>query len=75
MILGPTFAEMRDPQLLPAALRERGEKARAQPLHPDNLFNLSWKAGGSVPYTVLPEALTGVWAPIEVLSGRHFPTG
>ena len=75
MILGPTFAEMRDPEQLPEVLRERGRKARAQPLHPDNLFNLSWKAGGGVPYTVLPESLTGVWAPIVVLSGRNFPTG
>jgi cysteine synthase len=75
MILGPTFAEMRDPALLPGALRDRREKARAQPLHPDNLFNLSWKAGGPVPHTVLPEALTGVPAPVVVLSGRGFPTG
>ena len=28
-----------------------------------------------MPYVVLPEALTGVRAPIVVLSGRHFPTG
>ena len=28
-----------------------------------------------MPFTVLPEALTGVRAPIVVLSGRHFPTG
>ena len=28
-----------------------------------------------MPHTVLPEALTGVAAPIVVLSGRHFPTG
>ena len=30
---------------------------------------------GAVPFTVLPEALTGVRAPIVVLSGRKFPTG
>jgi cysteine synthase len=28
-----------------------------------------------VPFSVLPEALTGVRAPIVVVSGRHFPTG
>jgi cysteine synthase A len=75
MMFGPTFAEMRDPSLLPAGLREKAREARARPLDPLNLFNISWKADGTVPYTVLPEALTGVAAPIVVLSGRHFPTG
>lgn len=75
MIFGPTFAEMRDPGLLDPALRARAAEARSRPLDPLNLWNLSWKADGSVPYTVLPEALTGVRAPIVVLSGRRFPTG
>jgi cysteine synthase len=75
MIFGPTFAEMRDPSLLPAELRARAAEARSRPLDPLNLYNLSWKADGAVPFTVLPEALTGVRAPIVVLSGRRFPTG
>jgi cysteine synthase len=75
VIFGPTFAEMRDPSLLPADLRARARDARSRPLDPANLFNLSWKAEGTVPHTVLPEALTGVAAPIVVLSGRRFPTG
>ena len=75
MIFGPTFAEMRDPSRMPAALRAAAQDARARPLDPANLFNLSWKAEGAVPHTVLPEALTGVAAPIVVLSGRRFPTG
>ena len=75
MIFGPTFAEMRDPGLVDPALREKAREARARPLDPLNLWNLSWKADGAVPFTVLPEALTGVRAPIVVLSGRHFPTG
>jgi cysteine synthase len=74
-LFGPTFAEMRDPSLVPADLRARAAEARARPLDPLNLWNLSWKAEGSVPHTVLPEALTGVPAPIVVLSGRRFPTG
>jgi cysteine synthase len=72
---GPTFAEMRDPSLLSEDLRARARDARSRPLDPLNLFNISWKADGAVPHTVLPEALTGVAAPIVVLSGRHFPTG
>jgi cysteine synthase len=75
MIFGPTFAEMREPSRLPTALHERALEARARPLDPLNLFNVGWKSEGAVPHTVLPEALTGVRAPIVVLSGRRFPTG
>ncbi len=75
MIFGPTFAEMKDPSLVPADVRERARAARAQPLDPANLWNLSWKADGAVSFTVLPEALTGVRSPVVVLSGRNFPTG
>jgi cysteine synthase len=75
VIFGPTFAEMRDPGTIDPALRARAAEARERPLDPLNLWNLSWKADGAVPFTVLPEALTGVRAPIVVLSGRRFPTG
>jgi cysteine synthase len=75
MIWGPTFAEMKEPASLPVRLGELAREARARPLDPGNLFNLSWKAEGAVPFTVLPEALTGVRAPVVVLSGRRFPTG
>src|SRR5262245_44981963 len=66
---------MRDPSLLSEVQRERARDARSRPLDPQNLWNLSWKADGAVPHLVLPEALTGVRAPIVVLSGRRFPTG
>jgi cysteine synthase A len=75
VIFGPTFGEMRDPALVDPAVREKAKEARSRPLDPLNLWNLSWKADGSVPFTVLPEALTGVPAPVVVISGRHFPTG
>ena len=75
MIYGPTFAEMRDPSLVPAGVRDQAREARARPLDPVNLWNLSWKVDGTILYTVLPEALTGVAAPIVVLSGSRFPTG
>jgi cysteine synthase A len=75
VIFGPTFAEMREPGLVEPAVREEARRARSRPLDPLNLWNLSWKADGSVPFTVLPEALTGVRAPVVVLSGRRFPTG
>jgi cysteine synthase len=75
MIFGPTFAEMRDPSRIDPATRSEARAARSRPLDPSNLWNLSWKADGEVPFVLLPEALTGVAAPIVVLSGRRFPTG
>jgi cysteine synthase A len=75
MIFGPTYAQMRDPSLVPPGVRERARAARAQPLDPANLWNIGWKADGTVPHAVLPEALTGLRSPVVVLSGRGFPTG
>jgi cysteine synthase len=74
-VFGPTYAQMRDPSLVSADVRERARAARAQPLDPANLWNIGWKADGTVPHTVLPEALTGLRSPVVVLSGRRFPTG
>ncbi|HYV47580.1 MAG TPA: pyridoxal-phosphate dependent enzyme [Myxococcaceae bacterium] len=76
-VFGPTFSEMRDPKLVDAKTRDRARAARTEaPLDPVNLFNLTWKPDGeAVSHVVLPRALTGVDAPIAVMSGRHFPTG
>ncbi|PYQ13836.1 MAG: pyridoxal-5'-phosphate-dependent protein subunit beta [Acidobacteria bacterium] len=75
MIFGPTFAEMRDPSLIPAAVREQARAARGRSLDPANLWNIGWKSEGAVPHAVLPSALTGLPAPVVVLSGGRFPTG
>ena len=75
LVFGPTFEEMREPSSLPDSLRQRALAAREQPLHPLNLFNIGWKASGKLDYVVLSPALTGVSAPIAVMSGRGFPTG
>ena len=75
MLFGPTFAQMRDPSLVPPTVRERARAAREQALDPANLWNIGWKAEGPVPHTVLPETLTGLRSPVVVLSGRRFPTG
>ena len=75
MLFGPTFAEMRDPSLLPPATRDKARSARGQPLDPANLWNIGWKSDAAVPFTVMPEALTGLRSPVVVLSGRQFPTG
>ncbi len=73
---GPTYAEMRNPLLLPDALRERANGARASERDAVNLFNINWKNTGDSPEAiVLPRELTGVQANIVVLSGRTFPSG
>jgi cysteine synthase len=67
---------MRNPMLLPAALRARANAARADETDPLNLFNINWKnTDEEVEKIVLPKELTGVPANIVVLSGRNFPSG
>jgi cysteine synthase len=76
-VYGPTFAEMRDPARIKADVRKQAlEKRRKDPLHPANLFNITWKQDDlSIPHVVLPRELTGVDANIVVMIARHFPTG
>jgi len=76
IIPGPTYAEMRNPLLLPAALRAEANAAREDERNPLNLYNINWKnTGNDVERIVLPKELTGVQANIVVLSGRTFPSG
>ena len=74
---GPTFAEMRDPSRIEVEVRKQAlEKKRKDPLHPLNLFNITWKQDDlSIPHVVLPRELTNGDANIVVLIARHFPTG
>lgn len=76
IVPGPTYAEMRDPMLLPAGLRDAANKARQDEMNPLNLFNINWKrTGDQLDTLVLPKELTGVQANIILLSGRNFPSG
>lgn len=79
-IVLPTFAQLAQPASIGAQLRER--LARVDPDAPDalNLFRVHWyndatRTGlADVPaHVVLPEALTGVRAPIVVVLGDRFP--
>jgi cysteine synthase len=75
-VAGPTYREMLDPGILPAAIRQRAAAARADELDPANLFNIAWRGpAGAVGAVALPRALTGVPANILVLEGRRFPSG
>ncbi|MFH1183609.1 MAG: pyridoxal-phosphate dependent enzyme [Chloroflexota bacterium] len=82
-IVIPTFAQMRDPATVPAAVKRELKSIGMWDLHPRNLFRISWHnepqpsggAFGGVNYLELPGSLTGVEARIVVLVGKWFPTG
>jgi cysteine synthase A len=76
----PTWSELADPTLMPATMASSLESV--DPDEPDgrNLWRVHWFNAAdrrhrvSLPgHVVLPEALTGVKAPIVVLLGRRFP--
>ena len=82
-IVVPTFAQMKDPSLVPSSVVERLRGIGLWDLHPLNLFRITWKnepvpeggGYGGVNYIELPSELTGVPARILALVGRWFPTG
>jgi len=82
-IIIPTFAQMKDPSLIPDQIKTDLETIGLWDVHPRNLYRISWhndpvSSGGSfggVNYLELPSALTGVPARIIALVGKWFPTG
>jgi len=82
-IVLPTFAQMRDPALIPGAVKDRLRSIGLWDLDPLNLFRINWhnepreKGGlyGPVNAVELPSVLTGVEARIVLLVGKWFPTG
>ena len=82
-IVIPTFAQMKNPSLIPDKIREELASIGLWDVHPRNLFRITWhneaKASGGgfggVNYLELPSSLTGVPARIIVLVGKWFPTG
>jgi cysteine synthase A len=82
-IILPTFAEQRDPGLIPAKIKDKLKKIGLWERHPLNLFRITWKNEprekgglfGDVNHLELPSQLTGVKARIVLLVGKWFPTG
>lgn len=82
-IIIPTIAQMKDPDKIPEAVRERLKKVGLWDVNPLNLFRISWKNEqkergglyGNSNYIVLPSELTGVKAKIICMIGKWFPTG
>ena len=82
-ILLPTFAQQKDPSLIPEKILNKLKNTGLWDLDPINLFRITWhnepkeKGGlfGDVNYMVLPPELTGVKTKIVALIGKWFPTG
>ncbi len=82
-IIIPTFAQQRDPSLIPDSIKGRLAGVGLWDLNPVNLFRITWhnepvvEGGGfgGVNYLELPREVTGVDARIVVIVGKWFPTG
>lgn len=82
-IIIPTFAQQRNPELIPEPIRRRLAGIGLWDLNPLNLFRITWRneptadggGFGDVNYLELPKEITGVDARIVVIVGKWFPTG
>lgn len=82
-VIIPTFSQMKDPETVPANIREQLCRTGMQEVNPLNLFRITWKNepmdnGGlfsDVNFLEFPHELTGVDARIIALTGRWFPIG
>jgi cysteine synthase len=82
-IIIPTFAQMKNPELIPARAKEELRSVGLWDLNPLNLFRITWKnepvaqggGFGGVNYIELPSSLTGTEARVIALIGKWFPTG
>jgi cysteine synthase len=82
-IIIPTFAQMKNPGLVPDSIKSKLATVGLWDVNPLNLFRITWKneprpSGGTyggVNFMELPEQLTGTKARIIVLVGKWFPTG
>ncbi len=82
-IIIPTFEQMKNPTLIPDAIKQKLQDVGLWEIDSLNLFRITWKnkpverGGGfnGVNYVELPPSLTGVPARIIALVGKWFPTG
>ena len=82
-IVLPTFAQMRDPALIPDEIRDKLKQVSLWDVDPLNLFRITWKnepveTGGGFNngnWVEFPASLTGVEARLVGLVGKWFPTG
>ena len=82
-IVVPTFAELRDPGLIPEDIKERLSQTGLWEVDPVNLFRITWKNEprehgglfGPPNFIELPGSLLGIKARVVAMVGKFFPTG
>lgn len=82
-IILPTYAQMRDPALIPQKIKDELKNIGLWEVHPRNLFRVNWhnepkeKGGqyGGVNFLEIPSAISGTKARVIGLVGKWFPTG
>ena len=80
-VIIPTYEEMKHPERIPAAVKDKLKSIGLWDLNSLNLFRINWKNDpatggfGNVNFVELPSSLTGVSARIFGLVGKYFPTG
>ena len=82
-IIIPTFAQMKNPALIPDDIKAELRGIGLWDVHPRNLFRITWHnepvphggGFGGVNTSEFPPELTGVPARIIALVGKWFPTG
>lgn len=82
-IIIPTFEQMKNPDKVPAKIREKLKIIGLWDIDPANLFRITWKNDpvskgglfGEVNFLELPREITGTEARIVALLGKWFPTG
>ena len=82
-IILPTFAQMKNPALIPDKVKAELKNIGLWDVAPRNLFRISWKneqvtkggGFGDSNYIELPSSLTGTKARIIAMIGKWFPTG
>ncbi len=82
-IVIPTFAQMKDPNLIPENIKSDLAEIGLWDIDPLNLFRITWKnesvahggGFGNVNFIEVPRSLSNVEARIVLLVGKWFPTG
>ncbi|MBN2780827.1 MAG: pyridoxal-phosphate dependent enzyme [Candidatus Marinimicrobia bacterium] len=82
-IVLPTFAQMKNPELIPDKYKKELRSIGLWDIHPRNLFRITWKneptaqggGFGAPNFMEIPSEITGVKARIFALVGKWFPTG
>lgn len=80
-VIIPTFAQQRNPDLIPEKIKKQVQPLGLWDVDPRNLFRITWRNNvetglyGDPNYIEFPSELTGVKTRIVGLVGKYFPTG